>query len=430
MKYCKYCGNPMGDRDLFCKKCGKKQDNNKINSSSDQPTSNRSGVSNNNKSPKSKGLIIGIIAGVIVLLVVLGVAAFIFLGKDSSESGRSKIEVSERKTAKDKEDTSDEEACDVIFDYQIKDNKEYAVITGVSEEGDKVWEIETAHVEAAQLQMVSEVGIIDGDYYYTEDGTLICIRISDGKNEWTNVEFGGSFSALAYDDDLIYLSGYFGPDLFVVSRKDGETVFRQEAFDEELYWPISIELDKDEIIIEFEEGGTVSVDRNNYELLGSSNSSKGEPGSSGSSLTDPYMRISGVSATSWLSEPQYGIDHVPNNVIDKNNNTNWVEDAKGQGIGEYIVIEFDSMVELSGFNIKPGLQASGDLFNKNSRPKDITVLLSDGSEFSFTLTDSMTDQRCDFAKVCKTNTLTVIIKSVYPGSKYEDTAITEIIPYK
>ena len=169
MKYCKYCGNPMGDRDLFCKKCGKKQDNNKINRPSDQPTSNRSGVSNNNKSPKSKGLIIGIIAGVIVLLVVLGVAAFIFLGKYSSESGRSKIEVSERKTAKDKEDTSDEEACDVIFDYQIKDNKEYAVITGVSEEGDKVWEIETAHVEAAQLQMVSEGGIIDGDYYYTNE---------------------------------------------------------------------------------------------------------------------------------------------------------------------------------------------------------------------------------------------------------------------
>lgn len=139
--------------------------------------------------------------------------------------------------------------------------------------------------------------------------------------------------------------------------------------------------------------------------------------------------ILGVSATSYLDESQYHIVHPPENLLDGNLSTGWVEGVSGQGIGESVTVYFDGMHLVSGFQIYAGYQKSSDLYDKNSRPEGIYVGFSDGSGESHTLADVCDVQNIQFANSVLTDCITLRIDSVYPGNKYEDTVISEISLY-
>lgn len=104
----------------------------------------------------------------------------------------------------------------------------------------------------------------------------------------------------------------------------------------------------------------------------------------------------------------------------------WVEGAVGYGIGEWIQFSFNGTYTVSGIKIYSGYQKSTDIYQKNSRPQDVRIVFSDGTEESFTLDDIDGIQTIYFTKGMNTDMLTLYIESVYPGTKYEDTAISEI----
>lgn len=133
--------------------------------------------------------------------------------------------------------------------------------------------------------------------------------------------------------------------------------------------------------------------------------------------------------SSYLNESKYNIAHLPENAIDGDVTTGWAEGVSGQGIGETITIYFDGMYLVSGIEIYAGYQKSDDLYNKNSRPKEMYVEFSDGSGESCTLNDVNNVQNIQFVNPVITESITLRIDSVYPGNKYEDTVITEISPY-
>lgn len=139
--------------------------------------------------------------------------------------------------------------------------------------------------------------------------------------------------------------------------------------------------------------------------------------------------ILSVSATSYLDESQYHIVHLPENLIDGNLSTGWVEGSPGQGIGESVTVYFDGMHLVSGIQIYAGYQKSWDLYNKNSRPEGIYVGFSDGSGESHTLADVYDVQNIQFANSVLTDRIILRVDSVYPGNKYEDTVISEISLY-
>ena len=136
--------------------------------------------------------------------------------------------------------------------------------------------------------------------------------------------------------------------------------------------------------------------------------------------------ISSVSATSYLTESEYGLVHHPSNVVDGSLSNAWVEDAAGQGEGESITIQLDETYKLSGFNINAGYQKSADTFDKNSRPATLLITFSDGSSMDITLNDVNEQQQVTFPSAIETSSVTFTIESVYPGSEYEDTVISEI----
>lgn len=134
--------------------------------------------------------------------------------------------------------------------------------------------------------------------------------------------------------------------------------------------------------------------------------------------------IQSIYASSSLSE--YNMTHAPERAADGDLSTAWVEGADGQGIGETIVFLFDGDYSVNGISINAGYQKSSDLYYKNSRPEKITVTASDGMSEEIILQDVMDVQKIQLSTPLETDSITVTINSVYPGSKYEDTAISEM----
>lgn len=141
--------------------------------------------------------------------------------------------------------------------------------------------------------------------------------------------------------------------------------------------------------------------------------------------------ISDITASSHLSSQTYGnttYDYSPKKAIDNNFETCWCEGKNDNGIGEYLTIIFDSTYEVNGLSIYNGLCTSSDLFYKNSRPHEITIILSNGDSYDFELNDSWENRNniILFDSSIDTSSLTIRINSVYEGSKYKDTCISEI----
>ena len=138
----------------------------------------------------------------------------------------------------------------------------------------------------------------------------------------------------------------------------------------------------------------------------------------------PSPAVASVSATSALSE--YGMTHEASRVVDGDLTTGWSEGAEGQGIGESITLTFEENSLVEGIIIYAGYQKSEELYQKNSRPKQITLTFSDGTELIYELEDVNDAQIISFADGIAAESITITIDSVYEGTAYEDTVITEI----
>ena len=135
--------------------------------------------------------------------------------------------------------------------------------------------------------------------------------------------------------------------------------------------------------------------------------------------------ITFVGASSELSES--GTTHSSERVLDGAWDTAWVEGSGGQGIGERITLGFDGTYLVNGIRMAAGYQKSDYAYYNNSRPKELEIEFSDGSIEMYTLGDSFGgEQVITFDEPKETNNIKITIKSVYPGTKYEDTCISEI----
>ena len=116
----------------------------------------------------------------------------------------------------------------------------------------------------------------------------------------------------------------------------------------------------------------------------------------------------------------------PRNLTDGSDKTAWVEGSDGQGLGEFVVLEFDSARAVRGLAIRNGYDKSPDIFTKNSRVKDIELRFSSGDSIQATLKDEPGTQYVTLSQPIRAKWIELVIRSVYPGSKYSDTAINEL----
>lgn len=129
------------------------------------------------------------------------------------------------------------------------------------------------------------------------------------------------------------------------------------------------------------------------------------------------------------------------NLGDGDYSTAWVEGEKGYGEGSRIIYDLRTLARdacdasyIDSITIVNGYAKNATTFKNNSRAKDIEIsFLQYSSESNrciekkhlFTLKDTSEPQTLYFDKE-EAYWMTIKIKSVYPGLKYKDTAISEI----
>jgi hypothetical protein len=87
--------------------------------------------------------------------------------------------------------------------------------------------------------------------------------------------------------------------------------------------------------------------------------------------------------------PQLGNSYGVQHLFSGGGTTAWVEGKAGQGIGEWVVVEFDGPRLVKGIEIHNGYQKNSDIYYKNSRVRRLRVVFSQGESRTFTLQDQL-----------------------------------------
>ncbi len=167
--------------------------------------------------------------------------------------------------------------------------------------------------------------------------------------------------------------------------------------------------------------------------------SEGTSESSNTSFTPSEREVTGdvtgARASSCLN--QIGsIDYVAWNLLDGDMETCWSEGIDGDyGIGETVRFKFAQRMTLTRMEVMPGYNKYDegddvDRWSSNGRLREITVTFADGTQDSYSFSDSKKWQPCDFGE--KTgSTLEFTIESVYDadsGTEHDadDTSVSEV----
>lgn len=122
----------------------------------------------------------------------------------------------------------------------------------------------------------------------------------------------------------------------------------------------------------------------------------------------------------------------PEYLFDGDIGTPWQEGEEGDGTGSTIQIFFDSAEPIRTMTIWPGKQKSEKAYYDNNRPQQMTILFSNGADSaaaSITLDDVIDSTSLRFDEDILADSVTITIDSVYPGSVYNDTNISELAFY-
>jgi hypothetical protein len=138
---------------------------------------------------------------------------------------------------------------------------------------------------------------------------------------------------------------------------------------------------------------------------------------------DP-VSASSVESSSELKSEQ-GLSYAPDNVTDDDLATSWQEGAEGSGEGEWIRFTFEAPATLVRMEIANGYQKDQRRYEGNARPEQVRVEYSDGSSHMVQLQDEQGFQSIPLSPK-GTESLTLVVESVYRGTLWEDMAISEI----
>lgn len=125
-----------------------------------------------------------------------------------------------------------------------------------------------------------------------------------------------------------------------------------------------------------------------------------------------------------------GVSYAETNTLDHKQSTVWVEgDTAGSGLGDWVEYTFDASTTVTSFRIWNGNYYSFDFWNRHNRIKEVEATFSDGSKQTFTLADEMKPEVVTLDKPVGTTSVKLKIKSIYRGTTFNDTVISEIVFY-
>lgn len=141
----------------------------------------------------------------------------------------------------------------------------------------------------------------------------------------------------------------------------------------------------------------------------------------------PVVPSSATASSSYPAEN--GVSYSVKNLLDGRAETAWIEGDRGSGLGASVELQLGEAREVRAVEVWNGYQASGDLFVRHNRVKDVEVTLSDGTKVPFTLKDALGRQVLTLPKATSTSSLKIKLRSVYAGTTFGDTPLSELRVY-
>jgi hypothetical protein len=150
------------------------------------------------------------------------------------------------------------------------------------------------------------------------------------------------------------------------------------------------------------------------------------------------LRSPAASATSFLQNSwnRYQENYHPSYVLDENPATAWVEGADGYGENESLTLPLSPLSSARALRLRiwNGYQKSKDLFAKNSAPRRVrvAVLAPTGQEVTAREVElarawGPQDVVVDVPSGRGLSAVRLTILSVYPGTRYKDTCISDVL---
>ena len=143
------------------------------------------------------------------------------------------------------------------------------------------------------------------------------------------------------------------------------------------------------------------------------------------------LRISYAEASSVLNATSK--DHatyIANNVADGNYKTAWVEGVAGNGEGQILILHLDGAHKISKLKIFDGYLKTKRRYAINGYQQVVDLQIMNPPEVETDFSpDEMGETDIIPETECVTDTISITIMNAVAGSKYEDTAVSEIEVY-
>ncbi|SCW66510.1 WD domain-containing protein, G-beta repeat-containing protein [Ancylobacter rudongensis] len=123
---------------------------------------------------------------------------------------------------------------------------------------------------------------------------------------------------------------------------------------------------------------------------------------------------------------QHGNGYGVGNLADGDRATAWVEGERGDGIGETLLVLFERPTRIKGLSLINGYDKNTDIFTKNNRVATVELRSSRGDMVGAALQDRGGWQRILDRDLGDVTWIELSITAVNRGSKYRDTAISEL----
>lgn len=137
-----------------------------------------------------------------------------------------------------------------------------------------------------------------------------------------------------------------------------------------------------------------------------------------------------IEASSTLAD-QLGNSYKADNLRDSADDDAWVEGAKGDGVGESLTLKLPKPVKVSRVGIVNGYARSEQLYQANSRVAELDVSVNGSEPKRVSIPDEFLQNEKFFFDLPATDkpveTVKLTIAKAYPGTKYQDTALTELV---
>lgn len=119
-------------------------------------------------------------------------------------------------------------AVEVNYERKYVRWNEYAIVTGIDENGNTCWTYTTPTYNSTQFFSSWGMGIHNDQYYLYLYHSIVALDLTDGSILWENTDFGGSAdyeNCYVFDEETgdLFVSGSFGPELCWISP-EGETI--------------------------------------------------------------------------------------------------------------------------------------------------------------------------------------------------------------